>query len=386
VKDLCWTKGIPTAAGTTIHRDFRPSRDATVVARLAAAGAVLLGKLQMTEGAFGTHHPAIAPPVNPWNAAHYVGVSSSGSGAATAASLCFGSLGSDTGGSIRFPSNMNGITGLKPTWGRVSRFGVFALADSMDHVGPMTRSAADAAAMLGVIAGADPDDPTAVSDPVPDYMAALGQPARGLRIGIDRRFNGENVEPDVVRVTEDAAAALAMLGATVIDVRVPSVDDVVAGWTVLCGIECALAHEGTYPARAGEYGPRLAWLIDLGRRASALDMARIEGHRARLRGEMARLFTAIDLLLVPVMPTASPTIAQIEAEASRPETRLRRLRFTAPFDMTGQPTITLPGGATAAGMPVGFQLVGRNLEEATVLRAGHAFQTATDWHKRRPPI
>jgi amidase len=386
VKDLCWTKGIPTAAGTTIHRDFRPSRDATVVARLAAAGAVLLGKLQMTEGAFGTHHPKVAPPVNPWNAAHYVGVSSSGSGAATAASLCFGSLGSDTGGSIRFPSTMNGITGLKPTWGRVSRFGVFALADSMDHVGPMTRSAADAAAMLGVIAGADRDDPTAVPDPVPDYMAALGQPVRGLRIGIDRRFNGENVEPDVVRVTEDAAAALADLGATVIDVRVPSVDDVVAGWTVLCGIECALAHEATYPARAGDYGPRLAWLIDLGRRASGLDMARIEGHRARLRGEMAGLFAGIDLLLVPVMPTASPTIAQIEGEASQPEARLRRLRFTAPFDMTGQPTITLPGGATAAGMPVGFQLVGRSLDEATVLRAGHAFQTATDWHKRRPPV
>ena len=161
VKDLCHTRGIPTAAGMTIHKDYRPDRDAGVVTRLREAGSVLLGKLQLTEGAFGAHHPGIDPPVNPWSAAHWTGVSSSGSGVATAAGLCYGSLGSDTGGSIRFPSTMNGVTGLKPTWGRVSRAGVFALAESMDHIGPMTRSAADAAAMLGTIAGADADDPTA---------------------------------------------------------------------------------------------------------------------------------------------------------------------------------------------------------------------------------
>ena len=186
VKDLCNTKGIPTSAGMTIHKDYRPEHDATVVTRLREAGAVLLGKLKLTEGAFGAHHPSIDPPINPWSAAHWTGVSSSGSGVATAAGLCYGSLGTDTLGSIRFPSTMNGVTGLKPTWGRVSRSGVFALAQSLDHIGPIARSAADVAAMLGVIAGPDPDDPTAFHEPVPDYLAGIGQGVRGLRIGIDR--------------------------------------------------------------------------------------------------------------------------------------------------------------------------------------------------------
>ena len=173
VKDLCNTAGIATAAGMAIHRENVPAKDATVVARLREAGAVILGKLQMTEGAYGAHHPDIPAPLNPWNAAYWTGSSSSGSGAATAAGLCFASLGSDTGGSIRFPSTMNGLTGLKPTWGRVSRAGVFALADSLDHIGPMCRTAIDCAHVLGVIAGADADDPTALPLPVPDYAAAI---------------------------------------------------------------------------------------------------------------------------------------------------------------------------------------------------------------------
>ncbi len=180
VKDLCNTEGVPTAAGMAIHRANVPSSDATVVARLKAAGAVILGKLQMTEGAYGAHHPTIPAPLNPWNAAYWTGSSSSGSGAATAAGLCFASLGSDTGGSIRFPSTMNGLSGLKPTWGRVSRAGVFPLAESLDHIGPMTRSALDAAIVLGVIAGADSEDPTATSLPVPDY-------AGGHRCGRSRQ-------------------------------------------------------------------------------------------------------------------------------------------------------------------------------------------------------
>ena len=178
--------GVPTAAGTTIHRNDVAPRDATVVARLRAAGAVIVGKLQMTEGAYGTHHPTIPAPVNPWNAAYWTGVSSSGSGAATAAGLCFGSLGSDTGGSIRFPSTMNGVTGLKPTWGRVSRAGVFPLAESLDHVGPMCRSALDAAIILGVIAGADLEDPTAAPRAVPDYAGSIDAGVEGKRFGVPK--------------------------------------------------------------------------------------------------------------------------------------------------------------------------------------------------------
>ncbi|MCW5582127.1 MAG: Asp-tRNA(Asn)/Glu-tRNA(Gln) amidotransferase GatCAB subunit A, partial [Luteimonas sp.] len=261
VKDLCFTKGIPTAAGMAIYRDFRPTYDATVVTRLRNAGAVLLGKLQMTEGAFSAHHPSVDPPVNPWSAAHWTGVSSSGSGVATAAGLCFGSLGTDTGGSIRFPSTMNNVTGLKPTWGRVSRHGVFALAESLDHVGPMCRSAADAAAMLGAMAGADPDDPTAVPDPVPDYLATINDGVRGLRIGIDRALNAAGADADLVAAVEEGARVLGDVGAEIRDVTFPSPDDIVPDWIPLCAIEAALAHEATFPSRETDYGPALAGLL-----------------------------------------------------------------------------------------------------------------------------
>jgi len=206
VKDLCNTAGIPTAAGMAIHRANVPAKDATVVARLKSAGAVILGKLQMTEGAFGAHHPTIPAPLNPWNAAYWTGSSSSGSGAATASGLCFASLGSDTGGSIRFPSTMNGLSGLKPTWGRVSRAGVFALAESLDHIGPMTRSALDCAIVLGVIAGADADDPTSVPGPVPDYAAAATSGIKGKRIGVPKGL--PDVDEDSRRALEGAIDAL----------------------------------------------------------------------------------------------------------------------------------------------------------------------------------
>lgn len=242
VKDLCYTRGIPTAAGMAIHKDFKPDHDSTVVERFAQAGAVLLGKLQLTEGAFADHHPSIPPPVNPWNKDYWSGASSSGSGVATASGLCFASLGSDTGGSIRFPSAANGVTGLKPTWGRVSRYGVFALAESLDHIGPMTRSAADAAAVLGVIAGADPNDPTAVQLPVPNYLAGLPRGIRGVRIAVDRGFNTTGVDKDMVKVVDDALAVLGDLGADIREARFPSPDRIVRDWLPLCAVETAVAH------------------------------------------------------------------------------------------------------------------------------------------------
>ena len=220
VKDLCNTEGVPTAAGTTIHRDNIPAEDATVVARLKAQGAVILGKLQMTEGAFGAHHPSVAAPINPWNEAYWTGVSSSGSGVATAAGLCYASLGSDTGGSIRFPSTMNGLSGLKPTWGRVSRAGVFALADSLDHIGPMCRSALDCAIVLGAIAGADDRDPTASPQPVPDYANAIGTGVAGRRIG--RLVDLKEVDEDSRRALDGAVEVLAKAGATIVDVALPA--------------------------------------------------------------------------------------------------------------------------------------------------------------------
>lgn len=384
VKDLCHTKGIATAAGMPMHLNFVPERDATVVSRLKAAGAVLLGKLQMTEGAFSAHHPSVQPPVNPWSAAHWTGVSSSGSGVATAAGLCYGSLGTDTLGSIRFPSTMNGITGLKPTWGRVSRAGVFALAESLDHIGPMARSAADAAAILGAIAGADPDDPTALQDGVPDYLANIDGGVRGIRVGIDRGLIAAGADAEMVRVTEDAAAIFAGLGAEVHDVAFPSPDQIVRDAIVLCAVEAAVAHEPTFPSRASEYGPVLAALLAIGRKVDGLALAKILRRRAEFSGRLRALFRDTDLLLMPAMNSAAPTLAVLAERASDPDARHARVRFTAPFDMSGSPSLTLPGGATGEGLPVGFQLIGRHLDESLVLRAGHAFQQGTQWHTRRP--
>jgi amidase len=385
IKDLCNTEGVATAAGTAIHKNNIPARDATVVARLRAAGAVILGKLQMTEGAFGAHHPSIDPPVNPWNAAYWTGVSSSGSGVATAAGLCYGSLGSDTGGSIRFPSTQNGLSGLKPTWGRVSRAGVFPLADSLDHIGPMCRSALDCAHMLGVIAGADEDDPTASPVAVPDYAGGIDAGVKGKRIGIATNLRG--VDPDAAKALEGAAEVLKKAGAIVVEVALPSNFDR-AGyiWVPLCAVETAMAHESTYPSRAQDYGPVLSGLIEAGRSMSALQFAHLQSERAAITGSLATLLASVDLLLLPVMGVPAPTIATMTAAGRDPALVASRLRYTAPFDLSGQPTLTLPGGINADGVPVGFQIVGPSFGEAAILAAGHAYQKATDWHLKRPKL
>ena len=385
MKDLCNTAGIATAGGMAIHKNNVPAKDSTVVARLRAAGAVILGKLQMTEGAFGAHHPSIVPPVNPWNEAYWTGVSSSGSGVATAAGLCYGSLGSDTGGSIRFPSTQCGLTGLKPTWGRVSRAGVFALADSLDHIGPMCRTALDCAHILGVIAGADADDPTAAPNAVPDYAALIEAGAKGLKIGVPVKLH--DVDADAQRALEGAVAALQTAGATLVDIELPADFDR-AGyiWPLLCAVETAFAHDKTYPSRAGEYGPVLANLIEAGRKLSALDYARLQSERAAITGGLVKLMAGVDLLLLPVMGVPAPTLAAMAAAGRDPGLVAARLRYTAPFDLSGQPTLTLPGGMTADGVPVGFQIVGGAFREADILAAGHAYQQQTAWHLKRPPL
>ncbi|GGC47996.1 amidase [Chelatococcus reniformis] len=386
VKDLCWTDDAPTAAGMPIHQDFRPAEDATVVKRLKAAGAVILGKLQLTEGAYSDHHPDITPPRNPWGAEIWSGASSSGSGVATAAGLCYGSLGSDTGGSIRFPSAANGITGLKPTWGRVSRFGVFELAATLDHIGPMARSAADCGAMLGAIAGADPNDPTAVPLAVPDYLAGLDGSLKGLRIGIDRRWTSEGVDEAATTALADALAVVKTLGGEVREITFPDITAMVEDWFPLCGIETAVAHEATYPARKEAYGPSLAGLIDLGRGQSAMDYQKIVLRREDFRGRVRALFADIDLLMVPAQSFSGPTITTMGSLGENPGLIGGLLQFTCPFDMTGSPTITLPAGFTSAGAPVGIQFVGRHFDEALLVKAGDAFQRMTDWHQRHPAL
>ncbi|MFN7642602.1 MAG: amidase [Burkholderiales bacterium] len=386
VKDLCWTRGVPTAAGTVVQRDFVPDVDGTVVRRLREAGAVLLGKLQMTEAAFSAHHPQVVPPVNPWRADAWTGSSSSGTGVAVAAALAHGGIGTDTGGSIRFPSAACGVTGIKPTWGRVSRFGAFELAASLDHLGPMCRSAADCGRMLGAIAGADADDPTALPVPVPDYLAGDIGSLAGLRIGIDEAWVSDRVEPEVVAALQAALDVLRRLGAEPVAIRMPDTDPVVAAWRPICAAEAALAHESTFPSRRDDYGPMLAGLLDGGRALSAVDYQRALRVRADFTGRMNALMTGVDLLLMPAMPVAGASLERITDLRRDPDHRIWLQRFSAPSDMTGQPTITLPAGITPAGLPVAVQLVAAGLREDLLVRAGRAVQGATDWHQRRPQV
>lgn len=386
VKDLCWTAGIPTAAGTTVHRDFIPVVDGTVVRRLREAGAVLLGKLQMTEGAFSAHHPKITAPLNPWNAQAWTGVSSSGSGVAVAAGLCHGAIGTDTGGSIRFPSVANGVTGLKPTWGRVSRHGAFELAASLDHLGPMCRSAADCGLMLGAIAGADPDDPTALQVAVPDYLAGDSRQLTGLRVGIDEAYVSNDVAPEVAAAVLQALRSLVALGATPVAVTMPAVDPVVDAWVPHCGIEAAVAHAATFPARRAEYGPMLADLLDVGLAQRATDYQRLLLTRAEFTGRMNAVMQQVDLLVTPVIPFGVPTLEQLAELRAQPGYRLRLSRYTAPFDMSGHPTLTLPAGIARDQLPLGVQFVAGHLREDLLVRAGRAFQNSTAWHTRRPPV
>ena len=388
VKDLCWTKGVATTCASKVLRDWIPDSSATVVERLEAAGAVIVGKLNLTEFAVAWYHPELPVPQNPWGAKLWPGASSSGSGVATAAGLCFGSLGSDTGGSIRFPSAANGIVGLKPTWGRVSRYGVFPLGESLDHIGPMTRTVTDAALMLAAIAGHDPKDATSLAAPVEDYAATLEQGVSGLRIGLDEAFITKGASAAVSGAVIDAVRVLERLGARVVKVTVPDVAPGVAAWTTLCVGDAAAAHERTYPSRAADYGPGFRSFLALGAEMRAEDYAKAHMVRERFANQFQMLFEQMDLLACPSMGEAS-----IPATAMPDDARLLMngdaeglLRFTAPFDLSRNPTLSLPCGKSPAGPPPSLQLVGRLLGEGTILRAGRAFERATDWHNQRPPI
>lgn len=384
VKDLFWTKGVVTAAGTTVHGDFVPSEDATVVRRLRAAGAVMLGKLQLTEGAFAIHHPSIEPPVNPWGAAHWCGASSSGSGVATAAGLCFAALGSDTGGSIRFPSAANGLSGLKPSWGRVSRHGAFELAALLDHVGPMARSAADLAFVFDAIEGHDPLDPTSLPGRAP--AAAALDSLRSIRIGVDARWNASGTDAVTLAAVGAVQAALEELGAEVVELSFPDAWDIAGNWEALCGVQTALAHAATYPARAAEYGPALSRLIELGRGLSAVEYQRLLLAAGEFSGRVTAVLETIDCLLVPVQPFAAPTYEQLGALAADPVANQRLIQYTAPFDISGHPALTLPAPPTPAGMPVGVQLIARKGGERALLAYGAVLQRATRWHHAHPEL
>ena len=385
VKDLCFTAGVATMGGTQVLRDCVPDFNSTVVQRLNDAGAIILGKLNLTEGAMAGYNPAFDIPVNPWAADRWAGASSSGSGVATAVGLCYGSLGSDTGGSIRFPAAACGTVGIKPTWGRVSRYGVLALAESLDHVGPMTRSAADAGLMLQVLAGQDPNDPTSLDAPVPDTLSGLGQGVAGIRIGIDERYIGDGVDAEVAQAVLDGARLLESMGARLVPVLMPDTDDFCRDWSVLCSVEAAAAHGETFPSRADEYGPWFRGWLEKGHGYTAVDYARAHHGRLACNGILAGIFAEIDVLVCPSMTTLPGRVTHEELYGPMMGDDWTWGRFTIPYDFNGAPTISLPAGLSSEGLPLSIQFVGKHLSEPLLVQIGDSYERATE-HKLLPPV
>jgi aspartyl-tRNA(Asn)/glutamyl-tRNA(Gln) amidotransferase subunit A len=390
-KDLCFIHGLPTSCGTRTAEYFLAEHDCTVVARLAAAGAVTLGKLNMTElamGPFGdnVHHGHAG---NPWRAGHCTGGSSSGSAVAVAGRLALGAVGSDTGGSIRLPAAACGIVGLKPTYGRVSRAGAMPLSWSNDHVGPMARTVRDCAWLLQAMAGPDPLDATSSPAPVPDYIGALGGSLAGLRVGVAENFFFQGIHAEMEAAVRTAVAVMAELGARVCELHLPDPQTMSDVTNIVSRSEASTIHARLLRERPHEIQPVVRARLELGRQVPAYDYLQALRLRARLtRAFVTEVFGQVDVLVAPVIPEPAPALAHA-TDGPVHELVARQGRFsrlTRPFNGLGLPALSVPCGFSSAGLPLAFQIVGRPFDEPTVLRLGDAYQQATDWHTRRPPL
>ncbi len=390
IKDSFWTKGVRATGGTKILAGFVPEEDATVVARLRAAGCVLVGKTSMHEMAYGftSRNPHHGDCRNPWDPSRIPGGSSGGNAAALAAALAFGAVGGDTGGSNRQPAALCGIVGVKVTYGRVSRHGGIPLSWSMDTVGPMARTVGDAAALLKVMAGYDPKDPTTRRDTLPDYVATLSGGLQGIRIGIPHDTFMAQMEPDVGAAIQDALGVLKQQGATFVDVRFPPIDPVVGAHRAIIFSEAATAHEELIRTRAADFSDEVRPLLQSGLFLTATQYLGAQQARKKTIAAYRDIWRSFDVLVTPTSPIAAPPIGATTARLGGQDVPLVRafLDLTLPFNMTGQPAISVPCGFTKTGLPIGLQVVGRPFDEATLFRAAAAYEAATDWHSRTPTI
>jgi len=383
LKDLFDTAGVRTTAGSAVFKDRVPTQDAEVVRRLKAAGAILLGKHNMHEFAYGatsvvSHFGAVH---SPWELNHIAGGSSGGSAAAVAAELCYGALGSDTGGSVRGPAACCSIVGLKPTYGLVSTRGAIPLSWSRDHVGPMTRSVADAALMLQAIAGYDVDETTSQKVDVPQYSSALRAKPSSLRLGTPRDFFFEGLHPDIEAAIHEALSVLGKLTAGVREISIA-----VSTNRSVTEAEAYAYHSESLAKTPELYQPYTRARLRAGADVSALVYIQGRREQAQLRQDVRRVFASVDALITPTAPIPPRTILEASADDPLKIPRPPDLRNTAPFDINGVPTISIPCGFTRAGLPIGLQISGPPWGETLVLQLAHAYEQATDWHKRRPPI
>jgi aspartyl-tRNA(Asn)/glutamyl-tRNA(Gln) amidotransferase subunit A len=392
LKDNIWTRGIRTTAGSKVLRDFVPAEDATVARKLARAGAILLGKTNLHEFAYGvtSNNAHYGPARNPWAVGRIPGGSSGGSAAAIAAGLCAASVGTDTGGSIRIPSAMCGIVGLKPTFGRVSVFGTVPLAPAFDHVGPLARSVADAAILLGLLAGHDPLDPTSSTHRVEDFSAAIRKPLRKFRLARPREYFWEKLDSEVRRATETAVRDLEKHGATVREISLPHLGECADAAANISLAETRHGHEmaGYYPAHAEEYSEEVRQRIDAGGKVLATQYLAGLDAQKRVRADFDAAFQEVDAIVTPTVPVPAPPIGaeHVEVDGEQIGVRAALVGMNRPANFTGHPAISVPCGFTPDGLPIGLQFIGRRFDESTLLRIALAYERAHDWRSRHPRL
>jgi aspartyl-tRNA(Asn)/glutamyl-tRNA(Gln) amidotransferase subunit A len=389
IKDLFDVAGVPTTMGSKILRDNIPSTDATVVAKLKQAGAIILGKQNLHEFAFGitSENPHYGVVRNPWDLERVPGGSSGGTAAAVAAGLCAAGIGSDTGASIRAPASFCGTVGLKPTYGRVSKAGALPLAWSLDHAGPLARSVADCAVVLQAIAGSDARDAATSTEPVPDYSAGLAQGIQALRVGVPREYFFEIIEPEVERLVDEAIATLERLGAQVQPVSLPHVRHAQVAGNIIMSSEAAAWHATWLRERAHDYGADVLARIRGGLIVHATEYLHSQQMRTLIQQDFAAAFEHVDVVVAPTVPLVAPPIGRTFEPGGPLNLAPRSIanRTTVPCNLTGMPAISVPCGF-ADGLPVGLQIMGRAFDETMLLRVAAAYEAATDWRKTRPPL
>jgi aspartyl-tRNA(Asn)/glutamyl-tRNA(Gln) amidotransferase subunit A len=392
LKDNIWTRGIRTTAGSKILRDFVPTEDASVARKLARAGAILLGKTNLNEFAYGINgnNAHYGPSHNPWALDRMTGGSSAGSAAAVAAGLCMASVGTDTGGSVRIPSAFCGIAGLKPTFGRVSVFGTIPLAPSFDHVGPIARNVPDAALLLGLLAGRDPRDPTCSTRRVDDFPGALAKPIRKFRLGRPREHFWEELDPAVRHAAETALGDFEKSGAIVREVSIPHLRESLDAATDFSLVESLHTHKkaGYFPGRAAEYSEEVRQRIEAGANVPAIQYLEAFDMRRQTLAEFNEVFQEVDAIVAPTVPFPAPPIGSeyVEVNGKRIGVRAAVVGMNRPPNLTGLPAISIPCGFTRVGLPIGLQLIGRAFDETTLLRIAHCYERSHDWAERHPRL
>ncbi|MGA7292716.1 MAG: amidase [Terriglobales bacterium] len=390
IKDLFATRGVKTTAGSKVLGSWIPDYDATAVTRLRAAGMILVGKANMYEFAYGVtnDNPHYGAARNPWDPTRDTGGSSGGSAAAVASSQCSASLGTDTGGSIRTPAAACGVVGLKPTYGRVSRYGAIPLAWSLDHVGPLTRSVEDAAIMLGSIAGADRKDSTASARPVSNYREEIQGGVRGLRLGVPRQYFFEHLDPEIRSLVGAAIRQLESMGAVSVEVDIQDLENCAAMEAHITLAEATSYHDPYLKKQADDYGPSVRTDLEAGRYLLATDYVKSQRARALMQRNFNETFKHADVIVSPTLPAFPPAVGEewVQSGDLREYIVDAFLRFNIPYDLTGFPAISVPCGFSASGLPAGLQIAGRAFDEASILRVALAYEQSTGWHSVQPAL